>query len=40
MRFSVGYDLGSFFSGLGEEGMSLAHLFDSQTFAKHGYQTS
>lgn len=28
MRFSVGYDLGGFFSGLGEEGMRLAQDVD------------
>ena len=30
MRFSVGHDLDSFFSGLGEEGRLKSHIADSQ----------
>ena len=35
MRFSVGYDLGSFFSGLGEEGKHLSYLADYLIVTKH-----
>ena len=35
MRFSVGYDLGGFFSGLGAEGRHLSYSTKPQRFTKH-----
>ena len=40
MRFSVGYDLGSFFSGLGEEGKHLSYLADYLIVTKNNYYWS
>ena len=35
MRFSAGYDLDSFFSGLGEEGRPKNHIADNQVITVH-----
>ena len=37
MRFSVGYDLDSFFSGLGEEGRTFAQNIDYQHIPENAY---